>query len=103
MGVLSIDGANPRHQRTDPSSVMYKRGRVFANLTPVLGPLSIVSIGLGTFLADVVGVARVLLFSGGMEFAAGVYGAIRKITAIPPPAGGTATGCTPPEKKSSAS
>jgi len=80
-----------------------KRGRVFANLTPVLGPLSIVSIGLGTFLADVVGVARVLLISGGMEFAAGVYGAIRKLTAIPPPAGGTATDCTPPEKKSSAS
>jgi DHA3 family macrolide efflux protein-like MFS transporter len=80
-----------------------KRGRVFANLTPILGPLSIVSIGLGTFLADAVGVALVLLISGGLEFAGGVYGAIRKLTAIPPPSNGIATGRTPPGTTSSES
>lgn len=44
-----------------------KRGRVFANLTPILGPLSIISIGVGTFLADVIGVVVVLALSGAAE------------------------------------
>ena len=46
-----------------------KRGRVFANLTPILGPLSIISIGLGTFLADLIGVVAVLAYSGAAECA----------------------------------
>ncbi len=49
-----------------------KRGRVFANLAPVLGPLSIVSIGLGTFLADAVGVVIVLAASGAAECMSGL-------------------------------
>lgn len=49
-----------------------KRGRVFANLTPILGPLSIISIGLGTFLADVIGVVVVLALSGAAECASAV-------------------------------
>jgi MFS family permease len=49
-----------------------KRGRVFANLAPVLGPLSIVSIGLGTFLADAVGVVAVLAASGAAECLSGL-------------------------------
>ncbi len=61
-----------------------KRGRIFANLTPILGPLSVASIGMGTFLADLVGVTYVLLVSGIMECLGGVYGAVRKITGIRP-------------------
>jgi MFS family permease len=49
-----------------------KRGRVFANLTPILGPLSIISIGVGTFLADVIGVVVVLALSGAAECASAV-------------------------------
>ena len=72
-----------------------KRGRVFANLTPILGPLSIVSIGLGTFIADIVGVTYVLVVSGGMECLGGVYGVLRKISGIHPVVNAD---CTPREK-----
>jgi MFS family permease len=72
-----------------------KRGRVFANLTPILGPLSIASIGVGTFLADLVGVTYVLIVSGSMECLSGVYGVMRKFTGIRPEDN---AGCTLQEK-----
>jgi DHA3 family macrolide efflux protein-like MFS transporter len=77
-----------------------KRGRVFANLTPILGPLSIAGIGLGTFLADLIGVTVVLLASGGMECLGGVYGVLRRITGIHPEDRRAAAG-TPQEMKPS--
>ncbi|MBI4720250.1 MAG: MFS transporter, partial [Chitinivibrionia bacterium] len=69
-----------------------KRGRVFANLAPVLGPLSIVSIGLGTFLADAVGVVIVLVASGAAECMSGflaplVPGYTRKLRELDSAAG----------------
>ncbi len=67
-----------------------KRGRVFANLTPILGPLSIASIGIGTFLADVVGVTLVLVVSGAAECLSGIYGTFRRFIESPP--GETASG-----------
>ncbi|NIM19348.1 MAG: MFS transporter [Candidatus Latescibacteria bacterium] len=68
-----------------------KRGRVFANLAPVLGPLSIISIGIGTSLADIVGVMYVLLVSGIAEFLCGVYGSLRKISVVLPQSTGSGT------------
>jgi MFS family permease len=75
-----------------------KRGRVFANLTPILGPLSIVSIGVGTFLADMLGVVYVLIASGIAEFASGIYGTLRRFVE-PSPA--QADYGTPEENRSS--
>jgi hypothetical protein len=75
-----------------------KRGRVFANLTPIRGPLSVVSLGLGTFIADIVGVTYVLVVSGGMECLGGIYGALRKISGICPVDN---IDGTPPEKRPS--
>lgn len=43
------------------------RGRAFAWLGPLFGPLSVASLALGTWLADRVGVVRVIVASGGLE------------------------------------
>ncbi|MFH1754616.1 MAG: MFS transporter [Candidatus Latescibacterota bacterium] len=75
-----------------------KRGRVFANLTPILGPLSIASIGLGTLLADRAGVMVVLIAAGAMEVAGGLYGVLRRISGI---RRGDSSGGTPRERPTS--
>jgi MFS family permease len=68
-----------------------KRGRVFANLTPILGPLSIAGIGLGTYIADLTGVTLVLIASGCMECLGGAYGILRRISGAPPEDGADRT------------
>jgi hypothetical protein len=48
------------------------RGRAFAWLGPLFGPLSVASLALGTWVADRIGVVRVIVASGALEIAAAV-------------------------------
>ncbi len=48
------------------------RGRAFAWLGPIFGPLSVLSLALGTWLADRVGVVKVIVASGALEIVVAV-------------------------------
>jgi MFS family permease len=48
------------------------RGRAFAWLGPIFGPLSVASLALGTWLADSVGVVTVIVGSGALEIVVAV-------------------------------
>lgn len=58
-------------QRETPED---RRGRVFSWLTPLLGPLSLLSVMGGPLAADALGVVPVLAFSGLFELAVGLLG-----------------------------
>jgi hypothetical protein len=48
------------------------RGRAFAWLGPLFGPLSVASLALGTWIADLTSVVKVIVASGALEIAVAV-------------------------------
>jgi len=60
-------------QRETPAE---QRGRIFGWLSPLLGPISLVSVLVGPLLASAVGAATVLLGAGSVELVAGLAGRI---------------------------
>ncbi len=59
-------------QRETPQE---RRGRVFGWLSPLLGPVTLMSVLCGPFLAAEIGVVAVLLAAGGAELVLGLMGA----------------------------
>ena len=58
-------------QRETPAE---QRGRIFGWLSPLLGPISLVSVLVGPLLASAVGAGVVLLGAGAVELVAGLVG-----------------------------
>ncbi len=58
-------------QRETPAE---QRGRIFGWLSPLLGPISLVSVLVGPLLASAVGAATVLFGAGAIELLAGLIG-----------------------------